>query len=329
MNVTEQLSKRTFLTNGGTETYLIFELGYPMRDGCAFEVFEDDAVWQRLEQSYLGPIADAAAESGHGLLYDVMVWRASPDWFARLGYPPEDVERMNTLAVERTRAALNAWRARAGRRGAELPILLTADIGPRGDGYRVDAASATPEAGLAYHRRQIGVLARAGVDLVQALTMTHANEAIGIVLAAREHGLPVIVSPTVETDGRLPDGTPLGELVRRVDDATAGAPVHYMVNCAHPSHVLPTLRAAREAGADWLARFRGFRANASARSHQELDESPTLDIGDPQDLAAQVARMQRELGLGIVGGCCGTDARHIAAIARATAAPGEGVRAWA
>ena len=213
MMPTTTLRERTFLTNGGTETYLMFELGFPLRDGCAFEAFEDDATWQRLERTYLFPIAAAASAHGLGLLYDVMVWRASPDWFARLGYAPSDMERFNRLAVERTRASLAAWRRASGDHA--LPILLSADIGPRGDGYRVDRASATAADGLAYHRAQIGVLARAGVDLVQALTMTHVNEAIGITLAAREHDLPVIVSATVETDGRLPDGTSLDDFVRR------------------------------------------------------------------------------------------------------------------
>ena len=315
----EQLARQTFLTNGGTETFLMFELGYPFESGCAFTVFDDEPMWNRLVSAYLDPIADAALENGHGLMYDVMVWRASPDWFARIGQRDSDVERFNVLAVERTRDALDAWRARSGKRASALPILLNADIGPRGDGYRVDAASATPEAGLAYHERQLRVLAKAGVDLAHALTMTHANEAIGIALAAREHGLPVIVSPTVETDGRLPDGMTLGDFVRRVEDATDGYPVSYMVNCAHPTHVVPTLEAAKRERADWLGRFKGFRANASSKSHQELDESPVLDPGDPDDLASRVARMQRDLGLRVIGGCCGTDARHIRAIARATA----------
>jgi homocysteine S-methyltransferase len=320
--VMEELGERTFLTSGGTETYLLFGLGFPLRDACAFEVFEDDDTWEKLERTYLAPIAAAALASGHGLLYDVLAWRASPDWFTRLGYTAADFVRFNALAVERTVSALDSWRAGAGEPARDLPILISADVGPRGDGYRVDAASATPADALAYHRQQIAILSQTGVDVVQAMTMTHANEAIGIALAAREHSLPVIMSPTVETDGRLPDGSTLDELIRRVDDATDGWPLYYMVNCAHPTHLMPTLRAARAQGAGWLSRFAGFRANASAKSHQELDNSPTLDIGDPADLASRVSEMQREFGLRIVGGCCGTDARHIAAIARATASRG-------
>jgi homocysteine S-methyltransferase len=151
-------------------------------------------------------------------------------------------------------------------------------------------------------------------------TMTSIAESIGLVRAASETGLPVIVSPTVETDGRLPDASPPGDFVRRVDDATGGAPLFYMVNCAHPTHVRPTLERAAGEGAGWLGRFAGFRANASARSHAELDESPELDRGDPEALAGELADLKRRFGLRVGGGCCGTDAEHIAAIAAATAA---------
>jgi homocysteine S-methyltransferase len=147
--------------------------------------------------------------------------------------------------------------------------------------------------------------------------MTSAAESIGVALAACDHGLPVVISPTVETDGTLPEGMPLGELIRRVDDATGGAPLLYRVNCAHPTRLAPALAAARSEGHGWLARFGGMRANASRKSHAELDESPSLDRGDPQELGRDLAGLQREYGLRVGGGCCGTDAEHLAAIARA------------
>ena len=164
------------------------------------------------------------------------------------------------------------------------------------------------------------MLARAGVDLLCAYTMTSVAESIGIVLASRDAGLPIVVSPTVETDGTLPDGSPLGAFVARVDEATGGAPLTYMVNCAHPTHVAPTLARARAAGEPWLARFGGLRANSSRKSHAELDESTELDRGNPRELGSEVAALQRDYGLRIVGGCCGTDAEHVAEIARAVAA---------
>jgi S-methylmethionine-dependent homocysteine/selenocysteine methylase len=147
------------------------------------------------------------------------------------------------------------------------------------------------------------------------MTLTHVEEALGVARAARAVDLDVVISATVETNGRLPDGSSLGELIRSVDEATDAGPAFYMVNCAHPSHVLPALEEARRSDADWLTRFRGFRGNASAKSHAELDESPELDRGEPDGFAADVAAMQRRFELTLVGGCCGTDAEHVARLA--------------
>jgi len=314
---------RTFLTPGGTETFMLFQQGFPLREGCAFEIFADEPAWARLKREYLAPIFSAARGSGHALLLDTLVWRANPDYVRAIGYADGDVARFNELAVQRTREAVDEWRA-AGPGRAALPVVLTADVGPRGDGYKVSDTGLTPEAAQSYHAVQIEALARAGVELVCALTLTTVAECVGVARAARSAGLPVIVSPTVETDGTLPDGTPLGELVRRVDEATGAFPLFYMVNCAHPTHVAPALARAKVAGEGWLGRFQGIRANASRKSHAELDESPELDRGDPGELAREVARMQREFDLRLVGGCCGTDAEHVVAIAEATsgASPG-------
>lgn len=315
------LGPRTFVTSGGTETYLLFRQGFPLRDGCGFEVFDDEEAWAGLERTYLDPILTAAQDHGHGLLLDALVWRAQSHYVTALGYPESDVERFNRLAVRRTRAAIDSWRARRQGAGAasDVPVLLAADLGPRGDGYVVSDRDLTPEGAADHHRRQIEILAAAGVDVLSGITMTSVAESVGLTRAAAETGLPLVVSPTVETDGRLPDETPLGDYVRRVDDATGGAPLFYMVNCAHPTHVRATLDRAGDEGASWLERFSGFRANASAKSHAELDESPELDRGDPAALARELAELQRRFGLRVVGGCCGTDGEHIAAIAAAIA----------
>jgi S-methylmethionine-dependent homocysteine/selenocysteine methylase len=162
-----------------------------------------------------------------------------------------------------------------------------------------------------YHSEQIGTFADTAADLVSALTMTYPEEAIGITRAAQAVGMPVVISFTVETDGRLPAGHTLQTAIEETDAATQGAPCYYMINCAHPTH----FRDAIDSGAAWLARIRGIRANASTRSHAELDQSETLDDGNPAELAAQYhALMQQLRRLNILGGCCGTDHRHIEAI---------------
>ena len=316
-NVTDLLNQRLFLTAAGTETYLIFQQGVELPEFCGFTIFDDPEAWATLERDYLAPILQTAADHGHGLILDAQTWRAQPFFLEKIGIPADRLAEINTNAVAQTRASIERWRQASGHDEASLPVLVAADIGPRGDGYTVEDASITADAACAYHRAQIGVLADAGVDLVCALTMTSLAESIGIVHAAKSFGLPVIISPTVETDGRLPDGIPLGEFIEAVDAATDSAPFYYMVNCAHPIHLRPALEAARAAGEPWLDRFKGFRANASKKSHEELDDSTELDRGDVEELAREVADMKGAFGLKLIGGCCGTDHEHVSAIARA------------
>ncbi|MCR9097670.1 MAG: homocysteine S-methyltransferase family protein [bacterium] len=312
--------ERLYVTNAGTETYLVFQQGFDLPEFCGFVVYEDEPATQRLAREHLEPIFESAARSGCGLLLDILSWRAQPDFLALLGRPAEDLGRLNAQLVESTRSIVQAWRKRSGVSEDDMPILLCADVGPRGDGYRIEGDEVSPEQAQAYHTPQITALAAAGVDLMSALTMTSGAESIGMTRAAAEAGLPIIVSPTVETDGRLPDGWSLGDFIERVDRETDSAPLFYMVNCAHPSHLRPTLDAAQDAGAPWLERFKGFRANASSKSHAELDESTTLDRGEPEALARELAEMKRRFDLRVVGGCCGTDHEHMDLVARMTPA---------
>jgi S-methylmethionine-dependent homocysteine/selenocysteine methylase len=169
-----------------------------------------------------------------------------------------------------------------------------------------------------YHGVQVEAFANAGVDLITAITMTNSAEAVGIVEAAREAGLPVVISFTVETDGTLPSGEALGAAIEGVDTATDGDAAYFMVNCAHPDHVAPVL----DPGAAWTRRLGGFRANASRMTHAELDVAEELDRGDPAELAEQYRELRGvHPQLRVVGGCCGTDHSHIAAISAACARP--------
>jgi homocysteine S-methyltransferase len=235
---------------------------------------------------------------------DTPTWRANPDWGARLGYSPEQLDDANRQAVELV-AAL--------REGTTATILVSGCVGPRGDGYVANDLMSAEEAER-YHGRQVEVFAWNRVDVVTALTMTYVEEAIGIVRAARTAGVPVVVSFTVETDGCLPSGQPLREAIEQVDADTERTPAYYMINCAHPTHFADVL----EADGAWRERIRGLRANASAKSHAELDEAEELDEGDPVELAAEYVALKPRLpNLTVVGGCCGTDHRHIEQLSRA------------
>jgi S-methylmethionine-dependent homocysteine/selenocysteine methylase len=299
-----QLSDATFITDGGMETTLIFHEGLELPHFASFVLLDDDEGARALRDYFL-PYIEIAREASVGIALDTPTWRANPDWGERLGYAAEALADVNRRGVR----LLEQLREDAGGRP---PILISACIGPRGDGYQVDETM-TPEDAQRYHSLQAEVFADTAADLVSALTMTYAEEAIGIVRAARAAGIPAAVSFTVETDGRLPSGQPLQDAIEQVDAETDGAAAYFMINCAHPTHFADVL----EAGAPSLERIRGLRANASTMSHAELDEAEELDAGDPVDLARRYAELRERLpNLSVVGGCCGTDHRHIREICR-------------
>lgn len=299
-----QLSPTLFLTDGGLETTLIFHDGFDLPDFAAFTLLDSDAGRLALERYFLAYLA-IAARHGTGIVLETPTWRASADWGKRLGYSAAPLRTINIAAVEQLR------RLRDEHAQGQPPVVISGNLGPRGDGYSPTSVMTADESER-YHSEQIRALADGGADLITALTITHVDEAIGIVRAAVEHSMPVVISFTVEVDGSLPSGQPLAEAIAELDAATGAAAQYLMVNCAHPTHVMPTLAA----GSPAFARIRGVRANASTLSHAELDEADELDAGDPAALAALYRELIAMLpNLTIMGGCCGTDDRHIDAIA--------------
>jgi homocysteine S-methyltransferase len=300
------LSGKQFLSDSGLETTLVFHEGVDLPYFAAFALLDSEAGRKQLETYFERHIA-IALRHGMGFILDTPTWRASPDWGMKMGLSGNDIDRINREAVRLAHVL------RARHETENTPIAVNGVFGPRGDGYRPESIMSADEA-QAYHRGQMRSFAEAGADMVSAITMTHTGEAIGIARAAQEHGLPVVVSFTVETDGRLPAGQSLGEAITETDAATSAAPAYYMVNCAHTSHFSEKL----DADADWMKRVRGLRANASRRSHAELDEATELDAGNPLELAADYASLHgRHAHVNVFGGCCGTDHRHIEAICSA------------
>jgi homocysteine S-methyltransferase len=297
-----------FVTDGGLETDLIFHHGLDLPEFAAFPLVDDEHGREMLTRYYDG-YAAVAAKAGVGLLLEAPTWRANPDWAAIVGYDATDLDRVNRAAIDLLHGLRERYRAELGVTDVRVGGLH----GPRGDGYMA-GEDADPDEAADYHSAQARAAAAAGADQVTVLTMTGAGEAIGFVRAVRDAGLPAAVGFTVETDGRLPDGTPLRDAIARVD--AAAAPDYYVVNCAHPTHVAPALESGGDADdAAWLGRIEGLRPNASRMSHAELDEAPELDEGDPAELASGVDALRERLpNLRIVGGCCGTDSRHVAAL---------------
>lgn len=300
-------TRGTFMiTDGGLETDLIFNRGFDLPQFAAFPLVAEDAGRAALDDYYRAYL-DIAANHGTGIVLESPTWRANPDWAPLLGFGLGDLDEMNDAAIDLIEGLRDSGPAGGG------PVVISGCVGPRGDGYVVAAAMDAATA-QGYHERQIGVFADAGVDMVTAITMTYADEAIGLTRAAQQAGVPAAISFTVETDGRLPSGQALGEAIAQVDDATGGGPAYFMINCAHPEHFEHVL----DADAHWAGRIMGIRANASRRSHAELDEADELDDGDPVELGRQHARLRDRLpNLSVLGGCCGTDHRHVGEICAA------------
>ena len=299
-----QLGGELFLTDGGIETTLIYHRGLDLPEFAAFDLLKDDEGTEELRR-YFEPYLDLAKKYGAGFVLEGPTWRASPRWAAEIGYGPEDLDRMNRKAI-----ALLA-QLRDQYQDDVSPIVISGCIGPQDDGYD-PKQKLTPDQAAEYHSTQIGTFADTEADMVAALTMTYVEEAIGITRAAEEAGIPAAISFTLETDGNLPSGQPLSEAIGETDATTGGGPAYYMINCAHPTHFESVL------GGSWTTRIRGLRANASTKSHAELDEATELDDGDPDDLGARYAQLQKQLPeLTVLGGCCGTDERHVARISQA------------
>lgn len=294
-----------FLTDGGIETTLIFQDGFDLPYFAAFHLLRDGKGREALMRYYERYIAIAKAD-GMGFVLESPTWRASTDWGGKLGYSAADIVAVNRDSLQ----LMHDLRAR--HETATSPMVVSGCIGPRGDGYD-PGQSMTPQDAEAYHRLQIGALADAGADMVSAITMTNADEAIGITRAAMKAGMPVVISFTVETNGRLPTGQSLVDAICEVDVVTGNAPAYYMINCAHPTHFKGVL-----GNEPWTRRIGGLRANASKRSHQQLNDSADLDAGSPVELAGEYRELvRRHPQINVLGGCCGTDHRHIECIALA------------
>lgn len=305
-NALPQLRDGLFLSDGGIETTLIFHDGLDLPDFAAFHVLKTPAGEAALRK-YFRAYVDLAKRFGTGLVLESATWRSSPDWGARIGYSLEELDEANRKAIwllEEIRKEYQTERT---------PIIVSGCVGPRGDGYVPGDVMSAKEAGD-YHYRQIEIFAKSSADLVTAITMNYVEEAVGIAQATKKTGIPVVLSFTVETDGNLPTGQTLKSAIQQVDKETGGYPAYYMINCAHPTHFEHVV----SDGGDWLHRIRGIRANASHMSHDELNEAPELDEGNPVELGMQYARLKQRIPtLSVMGGCCGTDHRHIEQIATA------------
>ncbi len=301
-----QLTDQLFVTDAGLETVLIFHEGLELPAFASFDLLKDDGGLERL-RAYFKQYAEIARAHGLGLILESPTWRANSDWGTKLGYDAAALADANRKAIGLMLEIRDAYE------NAQTKIVISGNLGPRGDGYQVGAHMTASEA-QHYHALQIETFAQTDADMVAAFTMNYVEEAIGITAAAKACAMPVAISFTLETDGKLPSGDTLADAIARTDAETGAYPAYYMINCAHPEHFAHVLGD----GGAWTKRIRGLRANASRRSHAELDESTELDAGNPAELGVQYRELRLLLPqLNVVGGCCGTDHRHVDAICTA------------
>lgn len=305
MTKIEQLLKtdRPYLTDGGFETDMLFNEGFDLPAFAAIALLDDDAA-KPVVAKYFGRFLEMAGMADTGFVLDTITWRGGIHWGSQINRSPAQMIELNEAAANFAREIAGKWEAFVS------PVIVNGVVGPAGDGYAPGQAL-DPVQAQSIHARQIEVLSRAGAEMISAITMTHVGEAVGIARAASAEDLPVVVSFTVETDGRLPSGETIGEAIGATDEATGSAPIYYMINCAHPDH----FREALDNGAQWVDRIGGVRANASRLSHAELDAAETLDDGDPVEFGQLHVELADLLpNLRVVGGCCGTDHRHVGCV---------------
>lgn len=296
-----------FLAYVGMETDLIFNQGVDLPGFASYPLLKTTE-GQELLKGYLKDLIALGKETSAGVILESPTWVANRDRGAALGYGFDELKKLNQDAI--------AMMAAVRLESDHAPIVISANIGPREDAY-APSAQMTPEEAERYHAEQIAVLAETDVDVISGYTLAYPTEAIGMVRAARQFGVPVVISFTVETNGRLPTGESLDEAISGVDTATAGYAAYFMINCAHPEHFSGVLE-----DASWMQRVRGIIANASRCSHADLDEADELDDGNPSELGVQLSELRRRFPhIKVLGGCCGTDMRHMKQIVTASHTP--------
>ncbi len=306
-----QQAERVFVTDGGLETTLVFHEGWELPEFAAFPLL-DTPSGRLVLTKYYERYIQIAQRHKSGFILESATWRASPNWGQKIGYSNAELINMNKRAVDMLADLRLQFETE------DMPMLISGCIGPADDGYQ-PAEQMSISAARAYHQLQARAFKEAGADMISAVTMTYPQEAIGIAMAAADVGLPCVISFTVELDGHLPIGMSLPGAICWVDEAVDIPPLYYMINCAHPDHFSHAV----ESKLAWTHRIGGVRANASRLSHAELDESEVLDDGNPAEFGDLYAQLIDALpNLRVIGGCCGTDHRHVEAAAHACAAGG-------
>jgi homocysteine S-methyltransferase len=299
-------SGELFLTEGGSETEIMYRHGYELPEFAMFPLLENPTARAAMRGMYCEQL-DVAAEHGLSFLLTGMDYRASPDWGAKLGYSAQALADANIAAIDFLRDIAQDY-------AGQIPRLLVGGIlGPRGDAYSLNQ-TITAASAEDYHAVQLQTLKRAGVDFAIAQTINNIPEAVGIARAAAAINMPLSISLTLDSSGRLKSGPSLGEAITEIDRLSDDtAPAFYMLNCSHPVEYAPAITAN-----GWTHRLRGVRPNASKMEKIALCKLGHIEDGDPVELGQQMADLRARFPhMDIFGGCCGTGAAHLREMAKA------------
>lgn len=298
-----QLSGKMFLTDGGLETSLIFDHGLDLPHFASFPLILD-LDHRHLIRDYFVKYIEISKKNRLGFILESPTFRSNTDWGFRLGYDQDELNSVNKESISQLIQLKDEYEDETS------PIVVSGCVGPRGDGYVVSNKMSIDEA-KEYHLPQINAFKEAGADMITCYTINYIEEAVGIALAAKECDVPAAIGFTVETNGELPSGDTLQDGIEAVDLQSDGYPSYFMINCAHPTHFADKLKN----GGQWVERIMSIRANASTKSHAELDESTSLDSGDMTEFKSGYGELKELLpNLKVVGGCCGTSHTHIESI---------------
>jgi len=295
---------RFYLTEGGTETELMYKHGFELPHFAMFPLLDNPKAVSKMREMFRSYL-DVAAEHDFCALMGGLDYRASPDWGDLLGYSPASLSDANLQSIEFLRELANEY-------SSQVPeILIQGLIGPRGDAYERNETISENEA-EDYHSVQLETLKKANVDSALAITFNNIPESVGVARAAAKIGVPLAISLTLDSNSKLHSGPSLADAITAIDEQTNQAPEYFLINCSHPLEFEPAI----EPG-DWIQRVRGVRPNASKMDKMALCQIGYLEDGDPEELGRLCGDLARQYPhMDIWGGCCGTWDNHLNEIAK-------------
>ena len=299
-----QKSDVTYLTEGGTETEIMYKFGHELPHFAMYPLLDIPTAVQDLEQMFRSYL-DTVAQSGFSALMGGLDYRASPDWGQLLGYSKDGLAEMQHRSIEFLRDVAKPYDKQIAS------ILFVGIVGPKGDAYSLNR-TITPEEAEDYHSVQLETLKAANVDFVCTATFNNVPEAVGLSRAAARIGLPLCISFTLDRSHRLKSGPTLKEAIQSVDaEAGDDKPSCFGINCSHPLEFEPAL-----VPGNWIERVRNIRPNAAMMEKLSLCKLGNLEEGDPVELGLQMGALaKRYPHIDMWGGCCGTGETHLNEIA--------------